>query len=88
MVDAIGDWEPEILAEQAEYYRARAPEYDKWFYRQGRYDQGREATALWFSELEEVRAALAGLPIDGADCWSSPPAPAFGPSSWLAGLGT
>lgn len=66
-VSAAGDHESQVLAEQAEYYRARAPEYDRWFFREGRYDRGEEATALWFSELEEVRAALARLPLDGAD---------------------
>jgi hypothetical protein len=41
----------EVLAEQAEYYRARAGEYDL---RQGRYDRGKEATRAWFEEVEEV----------------------------------
>lgn len=56
-----------ILAEQADYYRARAPEYDRWFERRGRFDRGEKATARWFAEVEEVREALAALPIDGAD---------------------
>ncbi len=59
--------ESEILAEQADYYRARAPEYDKWFRREGRYDRGPEANDTWFSELATVQAALAEVPIDGAD---------------------
>ena len=29
-----------ILAEQKQYYEARAQEYDEWFYRKGRYDRG------------------------------------------------
>ncbi len=29
-----------ILEEQKAYYRARAAEYDEWFYREGRYDHG------------------------------------------------
>ena len=49
------------LQEQAEYYRARAEEYDEWFYRAGRYDRGAEATAQWFKDAEEVRTALHAL---------------------------
>jgi ubiquinone/menaquinone biosynthesis C-methylase UbiE len=54
-----------ILAGQVEYYRARAAEYDRWFFRQGRYDRGPAATATWFRELDEVRAALSAVPLDG-----------------------
>jgi SAM-dependent methyltransferase len=42
------------LREQIEYYRARAGEYDQWFYRQGRYDHGPELNRLWFAETREV----------------------------------
>ncbi len=37
------------------------------FFRLGRYDRGAAATALWFSEVEEVRRGLARIPLDGAD---------------------
>ncbi len=47
-----------LLREQIAYYRARASEYDEWFLRQGRYDHGPEANALWFAEVAKVRAAL------------------------------
>jgi demethylmenaquinone methyltransferase/2-methoxy-6-polyprenyl-1,4-benzoquinol methylase len=57
----------EVLAEQVTYYRDRAPEYDRWFQREGRYDRGEAARAAWFAEVEQVRAALAELPLDGAD---------------------
>ncbi len=57
----------ELLAEQAEYYQARAPEYDRWFLRLGRYDRGAAESARWSAEVDEVRAVLATLPIDGAD---------------------
>ena len=57
----------ELLAEQAEYYRARAPEYDGWFERRGRYDRGEAATAQWFAEVDDVRRAFDALPLDGAD---------------------
>lgn len=48
-----------ILDEQIAYYRARAPEYDEWFFREGRYDLGEEHRRLWFAEVAEVEAALA-----------------------------
>ncbi len=57
----------ELLAEQAAYYRARAPEYDRWFQRIGRFDRGPAATAAWSAEVDEVRTALATLPLDGAE---------------------
>ena len=47
-----------LLAEQARYYRQRAPEYDDWWFRRGRYDRGAEGNARWFSEVAEVEAAL------------------------------
>jgi demethylmenaquinone methyltransferase/2-methoxy-6-polyprenyl-1,4-benzoquinol methylase len=46
------------LEAQLRYYRERAPEYDQWFLRQGRYDRGSEENRLWFEEVEELRAAL------------------------------
>ena len=48
----------DILLEQIAYYRARAAEYDEWFYRQGRYDHGPELNQQWASEVEVVRQAL------------------------------
>jgi demethylmenaquinone methyltransferase/2-methoxy-6-polyprenyl-1,4-benzoquinol methylase len=57
----------EILREQADYYRARASEYDRWFLRQGRYDRGDAANSQWFAEVHQVEAALASVPLDGAD---------------------
>jgi demethylmenaquinone methyltransferase/2-methoxy-6-polyprenyl-1,4-benzoquinol methylase len=57
----------DVLAEQVAYYRARAPEYDRWFRREGRYDRGVAATARWFAEIDEVSGAFDALPLDGAD---------------------
>jgi ubiquinone/menaquinone biosynthesis C-methylase UbiE len=56
-----------LLNEQVAYYRARAGEYDRWFFRQGRYDRGAAASEAWFAEVEQVRAALARVPIAGAE---------------------
>src|SRR3954453_2655192 len=53
------------LAEMADYYQARAAEYDEWFYRQGRYDRGAEANALWHSEADEVFTAFDALGVGG-----------------------
>jgi SAM-dependent methyltransferase len=50
-----------ILAEQQTYYRERAPEYDEYFLRRGRYDEGPEQNRRWFAEVDEVRAAIAAL---------------------------
>jgi ubiquinone/menaquinone biosynthesis C-methylase UbiE len=49
------------LEEQIAYYRARAPEYDEWFLRQGRYDLGEQQNARWRAELEEVVQVLASF---------------------------
>ena len=46
------------LAEQLEYYRARAAEYDEWWFRQGRYDRGPELNAHWFTDVVELEKAL------------------------------
>jgi demethylmenaquinone methyltransferase/2-methoxy-6-polyprenyl-1,4-benzoquinol methylase len=48
-----------LLSQQIEYYRARAAEYDEWFFRRGRYDRGDSHRRQWFSELENVKKALA-----------------------------
>jgi SAM-dependent methyltransferase len=50
--------EGELLSQQVQYYRERAPEYDEWFLRQGRYDQGPEHRAEWFREIGLIEAAL------------------------------
>lgn len=47
-----------LIAEQIRYYNERAPEYDEWFVRAGRYDRGKEANDLWFAEIETVVADL------------------------------
>lgn len=54
-----------VIEEQKAYYRARAEEYDEWFYRQGRYDHGPEHTQQWKNEADEVRGALAEANLTG-----------------------
>lgn len=51
-----------ILQKQIEYYRARAKEYDEWFYRIGRYNRGEENNQRWFHEVAIVREALHKIP--------------------------
>jgi len=53
--------ERDLVDEQIRYYRARAPEYDDWFLRRGRYDRGPELNKRWFSEVAEVEQALAAM---------------------------
>jgi demethylmenaquinone methyltransferase/2-methoxy-6-polyprenyl-1,4-benzoquinol methylase len=50
-----------ILRQQIDYYRARAGEYDEWFYRLGRYDRGETLNRQWFDEVEVVVRALRAL---------------------------
>jgi SAM-dependent methyltransferase len=50
--------EDETLTQQLEYYRARAGEYDDWWFRTGRYDRGPESNAAWFGEVVALEAAL------------------------------
>jgi len=47
------------------YYAARAPEYDDWYLRRGRYSHGVIADAAWSAELDAATLWLDGLPIEG-----------------------
>lgn len=48
-----------LLAEQVDYYRARAPEYDEVYERRGRYEHKQEeVNRQWLDEIEEVKYAL------------------------------
>lgn len=51
-----------IVQEQIEYYRARAAEYDEWWYRKGRYDRGDEHNKRWIAEGQVVRDVLHQTP--------------------------
>lgn len=54
-----------LLEEQRDYYRARAPEYDAWFLRQGRYDRGEAHKAEWMAEVGRLEGALADFAPTG-----------------------
>jgi demethylmenaquinone methyltransferase/2-methoxy-6-polyprenyl-1,4-benzoquinol methylase len=47
------------------YYAARAPEYDDWYLRRGRYSHGALADMAWSSDLDAATMWLDGLPIQG-----------------------
>jgi SAM-dependent methyltransferase len=47
-----------LLDEQAAYYRARAPEYDDWWYRRNDADFGPEFAEEWWRDVDELRAAF------------------------------
>ena len=51
----------EILAEQKRYYAERAPEYDDWWHRRGRYELEPDALARWRADAAEAEAALESL---------------------------
>jgi demethylmenaquinone methyltransferase/2-methoxy-6-polyprenyl-1,4-benzoquinol methylase len=46
------------VAEQKRYYAERAPEYDDWWYRRGRYELEPAALARWRADAAEAEAAL------------------------------
>lgn len=52
----------DLLQQQIDYYSARAPEYDRWFYRAGRYDRGAAFKRQWESEAQTVRDQLLNAP--------------------------
>ena len=48
----------DVLREQKRYYAERAPEYDDWWYRRGRYELEPDALARWEADVAEAEAAL------------------------------
>ena len=52
-------------AEMLAYYEARAPEYDDWYLRRGRYERGPVHDAAWNAELDMAGRWLDALPIAG-----------------------
>jgi len=58
--------EERLLAGQRAYYRRRAPEYDEWWQRIGRYDHGEDEARQWVAQVGIVERALDDFDI-GAD---------------------
>ena len=50
---AVND-ERQLLADQIAYYRARAAEYDAWWFRTGRFDRGAANNAAWRADVASV----------------------------------
>lgn len=48
----------DLLSEQKRYYAERAPEYDDWWFRRGRFELEPEALARWEEDVAEAEAAL------------------------------
>ncbi len=55
----------QLDAEMLAYYEARAPEYDDWYLRRGRYERGPVHDAAWNAELDAAGRWLDALPIHG-----------------------
>jgi SAM-dependent methyltransferase len=56
----------DLLGEQKRYYAERAPEYDDWWYRRGRYELEPDALARWQADIAEADAELESLaPLRG-----------------------
>jgi demethylmenaquinone methyltransferase/2-methoxy-6-polyprenyl-1,4-benzoquinol methylase len=48
----------DLLGDQKRYYAERAPEYDDWWYRRGRYELEPAALARWRADVAEAESAL------------------------------
>ncbi len=48
----------DVLAEQKRYYAERAPEYDDWWYRRGRYTRDAEQERRWLRDVAELEERL------------------------------
>ena len=55
----------DVLKEQKRYYAERAPEYDDWWYRRGRYELERDALSRWHADVAEAEVALDGFAPGG-----------------------
>ncbi len=66
-VAAVGAAAPEPggPTDMLAYYEARAPEYDDWYLRRGRYERGPIHDAAWNAELDTAGRWLDALPIQG-----------------------
>jgi len=48
----------DLLSEQRRYYRARAPEYDDWWFRRDRYALDDEARERWLADIAQLESEL------------------------------
>jgi hypothetical protein len=68
----------DLLAEQRSYYQARAPEYDEWWQRRGRFDRGEEKLREWQRQVAVVDDALTSFGANGSFWLSHVPRARFG----------
>ena len=64
-IEAVDRAGPDIGRQMIDYYEARAPEYDDWYLRRGRYERGAIHDAAWNAELDAAGRWLDGLPWQG-----------------------
>jgi len=55
----------DLIESQKQYYVARAPEYDDWWYRRGRYAVDPETERAWNDDIAEVECALDEFDVHG-----------------------
>jgi SAM-dependent methyltransferase len=55
----------DLLAEQKRYYAARAPEYDDWWFRRGRYVDDPAQARRWLADVAELEEALRRFGLRG-----------------------
>jgi demethylmenaquinone methyltransferase/2-methoxy-6-polyprenyl-1,4-benzoquinol methylase len=56
----------DLIDEQKRYYAERAPEYDDWWYRRGRYELETDALARWHADIGEADVALEAFGVRGS----------------------
>jgi SAM-dependent methyltransferase len=56
----------DVVSQQKLYYAQRAPEYDDWWHRRGRYELEPDALARWWADAAEAETALERLAPLGA----------------------
>jgi hypothetical protein len=56
----------DLLDEQIAYYRARAPEYDDWWFKRGRFQRPPEVRRRWAAEVARLNAAVDDFDPTGA----------------------
>ena len=60
-MDGAEPTEEDLLRQQIRYYRARAPHYDDWWHRRGRYVLEADRNAEWDAEVARLKEAVAAL---------------------------
>lgn len=65
-VGSVDPTSESVVAEQIEYYRKRAAEYDDWWERRGRYDVGPDFRKMWRSEIGRLRTWAGSLGVAGS----------------------